>query len=46
MDEGLDKAGDFADDKTGGRFSDQIEQGKDAAAGYLGADEDGDKETN
>lgn len=29
--EGLDKAGDIADEKTGGKFSDQIDQGVEAA---------------
>ncbi|MFE6644961.1 antitoxin [Nocardioides sp. NPDC057772] len=29
--EGLDKAGEFADEKTGGKFSDQIDQGVEAA---------------
>ncbi|HET6293629.1 MAG TPA: antitoxin [Kribbella sp.] len=29
--EGLDKAGDFADEKTGGKYGDQIDQGVDKA---------------
>lgn len=29
--EGLDKAGEFADEKTGGKFSDQIDQGVETA---------------
>jgi hypothetical protein len=33
--EGLDKAGDFADEKTGGKYSDQIDQGVDQAKGGL-----------
>ena len=32
---GLDKAGDFVDDKTGGKFSEHIETGKDKAADAL-----------
>ncbi|HVX46290.1 MAG TPA: antitoxin [Mycobacteriales bacterium] len=41
VDEGLDKAGDFADDKTGGKFSDQIDSGKDQASEFLsGGDDD------
>jgi hypothetical protein len=42
--EGLDKAGDFVDDKTGGKYSDQIDQGadraKDALDGLDGQDDD------
>lgn len=40
--EAMDKAGDFADDKTGGKFSDQIDQGKEKAGDYLGGDSDSD----
>ncbi|MEU6136042.1 antitoxin [Nocardioides sp. NPDC047086] len=29
--DGLDKAGEFADEKTGGKFSDQIDQGVETA---------------
>ncbi len=29
--DGIDKAADFADEKTGGRFSDQIDSGADMA---------------
>jgi hypothetical protein len=29
--EGLDKAGDFADEKTGGKYGDKIDQGTDKA---------------
>ena len=32
----LDKAGDIADQKTGGKFSDQIDGGVDKAKGALG----------
>ena len=42
--EGLDKAADFVDDKTGGKYSDQIDQGadkaKDALDGLDGQDDD------
>lgn len=31
VDEGLDKAGDFADQKTGGKYDSQIDKGVDAA---------------
>jgi MT0933-like antitoxin protein len=31
VDKGLDKAGDFADQKTGGKYDDQIDKGVDAA---------------
>jgi hypothetical protein len=34
--EGLEKAGDFADQKTGGRFSDQIKDGEQKAEDFLG----------
>jgi hypothetical protein len=42
--EGLDKAGDFADEKTGGKYSDQIDggvdQAKDRLDGLDGQDDD------
>ncbi|HST64381.1 MAG TPA: antitoxin [Mycobacteriales bacterium] len=31
VDQGLDKAGDFADQKTGGKYDEQIDKGVDAA---------------
>jgi hypothetical protein len=31
VDQGLDKAGDFADQKTGGKYDNQIDKGVDAA---------------
>jgi hypothetical protein len=31
VDQGIDKAGDFADDKTGNKHSDQIDSGADKA---------------
>jgi len=34
--EGMDKAGDFADDKTGNRFDNQIKEGEQKADDYLG----------
>lgn len=42
VDEGLEKAGDFADDKTGGKYSDQVDSGQDKASEFLSGD-DGDK---
>jgi hypothetical protein len=36
VDEGLEKAGDFVDDKTGNRFGDQIKQGEQKAEDFLG----------
>ena len=33
--EGLDKAADFADDKTGGQYGDKIDQGTDMAKDQL-----------
>ena len=42
VDKGVDKAGDVADEKTGGRFSDQIQQGEQRAEDFLGqGDQDG-----
>jgi hypothetical protein len=42
--EGLDKAGEFADEKTGGKYSDQIgsgvDQAKDRLDGLDGQDDD------
>ncbi|MQA04908.1 MAG: antitoxin [Streptosporangiales bacterium] len=35
LDEGLQKAGDFADEKSGGKFSDQIDQGEEAASNFV-----------
>ena len=44
MGEGLDRAGDFVDDKTGGKYSGQIDQGadraNDALDGLDGQDDD------
>ncbi|HEY3732396.1 MAG TPA: antitoxin [Streptosporangiaceae bacterium] len=40
--EGLDKAGDFLDQKTGGRFGDQIKEGEQRAENFLGAGGQGD----
>src|SRR5215472_8956406 len=37
VDEGLKRAGDFADQRTGGRFGDQIQQGEQRAEDYLGS---------
>jgi hypothetical protein len=31
VDQGLDKAGDFADQKTGGKYDDKIDKGVDSA---------------
>ncbi|HET6738976.1 MAG TPA: antitoxin [Kribbella sp.] len=36
VNEGLEKAGDFADDKTGGKFEDQIDKGQDFARDRMG----------
>ena len=35
--EGLKRAGEFADQRTGGRFGDQIQQGEQRAEDYLGS---------
>ena len=36
VNEGLEKAGDFADEKTGGKFEDQIDKGQDFARDRMG----------
>lgn len=33
--EGIDKAGDVVDDKTNGKFSEQVDQGQEAAKDYV-----------
>jgi hypothetical protein len=40
MGEGMDRAGDMADDATGNRFSDQIDRGVDVAKQRLATDPD------
>jgi hypothetical protein len=35
VDQGLDKAGDFADDRTGNKYTEQIDKGEDSAQQYL-----------
>ena len=41
VDEGLKRAGDIADQRTGGRFGDQIQQGEQRAEDYLGSGQGG-----
>ncbi len=36
VEQGIDKAGDTVDDKTGGKFSDQVDKGQDVLKGKLG----------
>ena len=38
-DEALDKAADFANDKTGGGHESQIQSGEDKVEGYLGVED-------
>jgi hypothetical protein len=46
-DDALKKAGDFADQETGNRYSDQIDQGEQAADRYLdGGQNQGDQNQN
>jgi hypothetical protein len=33
--DGVDKAGDLVDDKTGGKYSDHVDTGQDAAKGVI-----------
>lgn len=47
VNEGVEKAGEFADEKTGGRFSDQIDQGTEKAGDFAeGLGGGGDEEEN
>ncbi|KHE74873.1 hypothetical protein AS25_03415 [Kocuria marina] len=39
VDQGIDKAGDAVDDKTGHKFEGQVDQGQDAARDRLGGNE-------
>lgn len=43
VDKGMDKAGEFADEKTGGEHSEQIDKGKDKASDFLGGGDDDEK---
>ncbi|MFV0462223.1 MAG: antitoxin [Nostocoides sp.] len=38
--EAIDKAGDFIDEKTGGKFSGQVDQGQDFVKDQLGLDDE------
>nr|NIS41212.1 antitoxin [Desulfuromonadales bacterium] len=43
IDEGIDKAADFVDDKTGGKYTDKIEGGTEKAKDFIdGLEEGGD----
>ncbi len=43
IDEGIDKAADFVDDKTGGKYTDKIEGGTEKAKEFIdGLEEGGD----
>lgn len=46
VDEGLEKAGDFANEKTGGKFEDQIDKGEDFARDRMGSGEGQDNQDN
>lgn len=39
VEQGVDKGGDFVDDKTGGKYSDQVDKGQDAAKNFVGGDD-------
>ena len=41
---GVEEAGQFADEKTGGRFGSQIDEGEQRAEGFLGTDSQGDQD--
>jgi hypothetical protein len=38
VDKGIDKLGDLADEKTGGKYADKVDQGQDLARDRLGHD--------
>lgn len=44
LDQGVEKAGDFADDKTGGKYSDQVDKGQDFAKDKLDTQFGGDQQ--
>lgn len=46
VNEGLEKAGDFLNEKTGDKFGDQIEQGEDFARERLGGQGGDDNQDN
>ena len=39
VNQGIDKAGDTVDEKTGGKFEGQVDQGQDAVRDHLGGNE-------
>ena len=39
VEDALDKVGDLVDDKTGGKYTDQIDKGVEKAKGFVGEDE-------
>jgi hypothetical protein len=41
---GVEEAGQVADEKTGGRFGSQIDEGEQRAEGFLGTDNQGDQD--
>ena len=45
-DEGLDKAAEFADEKSGGKYDSQIEGAENKAEDYLGVQDQDTKDTN
>ncbi|NNG39456.1 antitoxin [Flexivirga sp. ID2601S] len=42
--DGIDKAGDFVDDKTGGQYADKVDQGQDFAKDKFGGGAEGNAE--
>ena len=44
VDKGLDQAEQEAENKTGGRFNSQLQEGEDKAEGYLGVDSQNDQQ--
>ena len=46
VDQGLDKAEQFAEQKTGGQFDSEIQAGEQQAEGFLGTDDQGNQNAN
>ena len=44
VEQAIDKAADMVDEKTGGKYADQIDKGAESAKGFVG--DDGDTRTN
>lgn len=45
VDEGIERGGDFIDEKTGGKYEEHVDKGQDAARDYLDDDTEDAEET-